>query len=149
MKGTGDVQQEMWRKYIRGELPAEQSERMEKLLLEDDDIFQVYMQELLATETELPTLKDEEAFADGVLSLIPQSSRKRVERSPRKRWHHPLLHYVIAASITLLLLGGGVFDLLSAGAGAAMERQASDKPLSEQLMKRATDWMDRIKPANP
>ncbi|WP_410768412.1 hypothetical protein [Fontibacillus sp. BL9] len=148
MKDTGDTTGEMWRKYIRGDLNPERSERLDQLLQDDDAMFQVYIKELMATQDELPKLLDEERFADSVLSTLPAHARNRVDKSRRKRWHNPLLHYVIAASITLLLLGGGVFDLLSAGANAAVQHQAGEGPISERLMERATQWMEKIKPSD-
>lgn len=148
MKDTGNTPEEMWKAYIRGELSPERAEKLDQLLQDDDAMFQVYMTELMANQDELPSLLDEERFANDVLSALPAQARSHANKEHRKRWQNPLVHYVIAASITLLLLGGGVFDLLSAGANAAVQRQAGDTPLSDQLMQRATNWMEKIKPSD-
>ncbi|RCX23317.1 hypothetical protein DFP94_101914 [Fontibacillus phaseoli] len=148
MKDADNKTEEMWRKYILGELNPERSDKLDQLLQDDDTMFQVYIKEFMATQDELPALLDEERFADSVLSALPAHARNRIDKRRRRRWQNPLLHYVIAASITLLLLGGGVFDLLSAGANAAVQRQSADAPLSDRLMKRATQWMEKIKPSN-
>lgn len=143
--GTSEV---MWKAYIRGELSPDRTERLDQLLQNDDAMFQAYMTELMTSQDELPALHDEERFADDVLSALPAKVQSRTNQEHRKRWQNPLVHYVIAASITLLLLGGGVFDLLSAGANAAVQRQAGDASLSDQLMQQATKWMERIKPSD-
>lgn len=142
--------QAIWKKYILGELAPEQAERMEILLQKDELMFQVYMQELMRVEEELPTLQDEDLFVESVYSKLPDLPRKQDVSSTgiRRRWDHPLFHYTIAASITLLLLGGGVFDRLSDGASEVMRRQSGDIPLSDQLMERTSEWMERMKPTN-
>lgn len=152
MSQTGGAQQEMWKKYIRGELGPDQREALDALIQEDDAVFQTYVQTLMAMEEELPGLPaSPEAFADRVLSFIqePSASGTKASKPSRKRWNQPVVHYVLAASVTFLLLGGGVFDLLSAGAGAVAERQSSDPPLSERLMDRAAQWMDLNKMNEP
>ncbi|MMZ69656.1 hypothetical protein D1872_325360 [compost metagenome] len=77
---------------------------------------------------------------------LPAQQANGTAKGNRKKWgwDRPVMHYVIAASITLLLLGGGVFDLLAAGTSVAVENQGSGSPLSERLMERASLWMDRI-----
>lgn len=152
MSQLGGTQQEIWKKYIRGELGPDQTEALDALLREDDALFQSYMQTLMAIEEQLPVPPESpDVFADRVLSAIrePSESMTKTSRPARKRWNQPAVHYVLAASITLLLLGGGVFDLLSAGAGAVAERQNTDPSLSERLMERAAKWMDRHNAEEP
>ncbi|WP_334071531.1 MULTISPECIES: hypothetical protein [Paenibacillus] len=144
-----EMQRILWRKYILGELPKAEADRMEALMRADDRQFELYMEEFQSVESELPTLPDEERFASDVMARLPGRRLNGAAEGKRKqwRWDRPVLHYVIAASITFLLLGGGVFDLLAAGTSAAVEHQGSGAPLSEQLLERASLWMDRIKPA--
>lgn len=141
-----ESQRRLWRKYILGELPKAEADKMEALMRADDRQFELYMEVFMAVESELPALSDEERFARDVMVRLPDQQANETAKGNRKkwRWDRPVLHYVIAASITFLLLGGGVFDLLAAGTSVAVESQGSGSPLSERLMERASLWMDQI-----
>ncbi|MEF2964302.1 hypothetical protein V3851_00545 [Paenibacillus sp. M1] len=145
ISGMTATQQELWKTYIRGELPPEQAEELDKLLQDDESAFRAYMQELIALEADLPALGNDRRFADGVLSLLPEQEAGRKAEAHRRRRHRPLLQYIIAAAVTFLLLSGGAFDVLSDGASAASNSKSRtmDTPLSHQLIKQAAQWVER------
>ncbi|MGG6311981.1 hypothetical protein [Paenibacillus macerans] len=135
----------LWTDYIRGNAEPEAQGRMEALLLRDEAAFAAYAEALSSLEQELPEPEDEAALMRAVLGALP---REEQQLKPAKRTHawsrHPLFHYVIAASITLLLLTGGFFDRMTAGAGELLNRPQQPS-LSKQMMEAATGWLDGLK----
>ncbi|WP_059043304.1 hypothetical protein [Paenibacillus rubinfantis] len=134
----------LWRSYIRGELDTNTESRLEALLQGDEAAFAAYNAALFSMECELPGPKDEEAYRQSIIEKLPQTHTKerRFRSSKRKSWtRHPLLHYAIAATLTALLLGNGVFDKISAETNQLMNRPNSSS-LSEWMMKATTGWLD-------
>ncbi|MMZ45883.1 hypothetical protein D1872_74910 [compost metagenome] len=140
-----------WHAYITGACSIEESTRLERLLLEDEQALMLY---LVALEQLEPTLKDysgwmdTERFTDQVMAVLPE-----IEMEPnqvlfkKRRWFEkPVFHYVVAASLTLILLSSGAFD--------KMMPQTGDKPIppkervsySEEVMQATTTWLDKLKP---
>lgn len=140
-----------WHAYITGTCTLEETARLEKLLLEDGQALDAY---LAALEQLEPTLKDHaaqidtERFTDQVMAALPDIDGEVSQVIfKRRRWFEtPVFHYVIAASLTLILLSSGAFD--------KMMLQNNGKPLppkervsySEEVMRATTTWLDKFKP---
>ncbi|MEC0181869.1 hypothetical protein P4H61_10180 [Paenibacillus peoriae] len=140
-----------WHAYITGTCTLEESERLEKLLLEDEQALDVY---LAALEQLEPTLQDfsarmnTERFTDRVMAALPDidAEASQVIFKKRRWFEKPVSHYLIAASLTLILLSSGAFDKIML--------QNNGKPLppkervsySEEVMRAATSWLDKLKP---
>ncbi|WP_068499585.1 hypothetical protein [Paenibacillus kribbensis] len=140
-----------WHAYITGTCTVEESERLEKLLLEDEQALDVY---LAALEQLEPTLEDHvaqintERFTDRVMAALPDIDAEANQAIFKKRrwFEKPVFHYVIAASLTLILLSSGAFD--------KMMLQNNGKPIpskervsySEEVMRATTSWLDKLKP---
>lgn len=71
-----------------------------------------------------------------------QENRKK----PVAAWRHTLLHYVIAASVTLLLMTSGVFQQIMADPTEQWQStQVNDElPLSSQWTERISDTIEHI-----
>lgn len=140
-----------WHAYITGTCTLEESGRLEKLLLKDEQALDAY---LAALEQLEPTLQDysvrinTERFTDQVMAALPD-----IEAEPcpvmfkKRRWFEkPVFHYVIAASLTLILLSSGAFDKIML--------QNNGKPIppkervsySDEVMRATTSWLDKLKP---
>lgn len=87
-----------WQKYIDG--MVQDREQYELALAECPDCFQEFI-ELLGSAMETPP----QDFVDGVMAAIPGESKKPSFR--------PLLHYLVAACLTLVFLELGAFDWIS------------------------------------
>ncbi|MFD1138727.1 hypothetical protein [Paenibacillus urinalis] len=141
-------EQQDWKRYIQGELPAHEREAMDQRLLEDHEALETYLSVLEHISD--TGLRDAEAFEQQVMSHIEreykqlQSSSSRRNIQFRKWSNNKLVHYTLAASITLLFLSTGVFDRMLPG---QLNMDSGDKqPYSEQMVRKATHWLDEIKP---
>ncbi|MEK5061239.1 hypothetical protein BK126_11765 [Paenibacillus sp. FSL H7-0326] len=141
-------EQQDWKRYIQGELPEHEREAMDKRLLEDQEALESYLAVLEHTSD--TGLRDAEAFEKQVMSHIEHECKKLQSSSSGrniqfKKWlNHKLVHYTLAASITLLFLSTGVFDRMLPG---QLNVDSGDKqPYSEQMVRKATHWLDEIKP---
>lgn len=140
---------EAWKAYIQGQLPLEEEQRLEKMLLEDEESVLLYAEALSLLENEMPLMSEEELWLDELMSALPAvpepSSDHAKEPGKVAQWFaQPWLQYVIAASITLLLMTSGFFDALFSRANEAMHH-SNDISVSDQLMDTATSWFDKMK----
>lgn len=140
-----------WHAYITETCTLEESDRLEKLLMEDEQALEAYLAVLKQLE---PTLKDHftqmntERFTDQVMAVLSDLDAEASQAIFKKgRWFEkPVFHYVIAASLTLILLSSGAFD--------KMMLQNNGKPIlpnervsySEEVMRATTTWLDKLKP---
>lgn len=136
----------LWIDYVRGNVEAGTAERMEALLLGDEAAFAAYGEALSSLEQELPQPVDERAFMRSVLAALPETEPRYMDKQAKRWSRHPLFHYMIAASVTVLLLSGGFFDRLAAGANHMMDLNCSqDALISRQMMDAASGWLDKWK----
>ncbi|MOA48941.1 hypothetical protein D3C78_1717570 [compost metagenome] len=98
----------------------------------------MYTQELERYEEALPKLPNREHFTDQIMRAIP------VKTTAHRNRTQPIYHYLIAASITLFLLGSGVFDMLSVEANRTLDK-SMDNSISDQWMDATTKWIDSFK----
>lgn len=141
-------ERDLWKKYICGEIPPETAKRLDVLLTEDQQAFDTYMEVLATLESGMLALEDERRFMKNVLAALPQEKQiieadPEIGKQPKSWIHKPLFHYVIAASITVLLLTSGFFDLLSAEANKVTSR-TPDTSMSKQVVDRASAWIDKF-----
>ncbi|WP_433946483.1 hypothetical protein [Paenibacillus sp. SN-8-1] len=146
MRETGMQRQDLWRQYILGELSPSKQVELDQLLIEDESALREYLIVFESMEQGLPEFPDLNAFTDQVMNALPMgdSSAKPIE-SPRlhRKWtwiRHPITHYTIAASITLLLITSGFFDRLTQDADYMVKEDS--KSFSEQWLNQTTSWMD-------
>lgn len=139
---------QIWKAYIQGELTWEEEKRLENMLLEDEEAALLYSEALSSLESELPEMREDERWLEGLMTSLPDASDKAdpvKERSSIGRWFNQAwLQYVIAASITLLLMTGGFFDHLFSRANEAIHRPSQDVSVSDRLMKATNDWFDKL-----
>ncbi|MNO86324.1 hypothetical protein D3C76_777200 [compost metagenome] len=133
---------ELWRRYIRGSLDSNTEARLEALLQGDETAIAAYTSALSSLESELPAPEDEATYLTAIIEKLPQTKRSKERGGSRKSWtRHPLLHYVIAATLTALLLGSGLFDRFAAETNQLMNRSDASS-LSERMMEATTGWLD-------
>ncbi|MCM3698105.1 hypothetical protein [Paenibacillus macerans] len=147
MSAEKEMDRRLWLDYIHGNVGAGKAERMEALLLGDEEAFAAYAEALSSLEQELPKPVDERMFMRSVLAALPETEPQPHMDKQAKRWsRHPLFHYVIAASVTALLLSGGFFDRLAASANHMMDlNRSQDASISRQMMDAAAGWLDKWK----
>ncbi|MCM3783965.1 hypothetical protein M3231_13370 [Neobacillus mesonae] len=136
-----------WKRYIQGEMTGAEREELDRLLLENEEALDSY---LMALERHsMSSLSDADSFTTQVMEQVQALSSKQ-EKQVRKsnRFRHLLnnkiVHYTLAASITMLFISTGVFDRVAPG---NFDIGTEDKkPYSEKMMEKATGWLDEIKP---
>ncbi|WP_096152960.1 MULTISPECIES: anti-sigma factor family protein [Bacillus] len=124
--------------YVEDYLSEEKREEVEGHLFSCDDCLAVYM--TLVNEETLPELENSN-FTDEVMSQIPMSQSKQ-----RKRTNPAFLHYVIAASITFILMTSGVFQSML-GISSVMETSSvntHEATVSQNIMDRALTLLEKV-----
>ncbi|MEK4511503.1 hypothetical protein EJP82_04275 [Paenibacillus anaericanus] len=149
MNKPGDNKENVWKEYIRRDAIQQSDEELESLLLQDDESLEAYITALTSLEHELPNLLDQKRFTDKVMKSLPIDELgpkvSSLPKWPRKWSRHPLFHYVIAASVTVILMSCGLFDFLTFGAEQVIHQ--TDRPsISQQLLDKTSGWIDKLKP---
>ena len=104
-----------WKLYTENKLDEHEEEEMQEHLLNCDQCLSLYLSlidykinEKSIDETIFPAIN----FTDSVINAL-KVDKKKVEEKRQKRNHTNLVvYYVSAASITLFLMGSGVFHQL-------------------------------------
>ncbi len=96
----------------------------------------------------LPILSNEEQFTEQIMSKIAKRDNTSTTASTtawvrRKSRLLPLVHYGIAASITLLLMTSGVFQGITRLASTIEEAPKQEEPsISHNVMNKALQWIN-------
>ncbi|MEX2414581.1 MAG: hypothetical protein WD424_00440 [Paenibacillaceae bacterium] len=139
---------QQWQAYIQG--GEFDCTSMDTHLLECDDCTEFYLVALEELHEYLPELTNITAFTEGVLERIgPLPKYKPITQQPiaNKKWYiNTLFHYTIAASLTLVLVGSGIFDhMVDRVLQISQEtEQAQKTSVSDQLTNKAGKWLDSI-----
>jgi len=149
MRAYDQASLQVWKAYIQGDLNQEEEQQLENRLLEDEEAVLLYSKALSWLESELPEMREEERWLEGLMASLPTASDKASdsdkEQSTIGSWFNQAwLQYVIAASITLLLMTGGFFDHLFSRTNEAIHRPHNDVSISDRLMEATTGWFDKI-----
>lgn len=107
---------EQWLKYTKGTLDEQTRMHYENHLYSCDHCLELYLQALEATKDELPDLSAPSSFTDSLMAEIsktkkPESKAPKL-RKRKSRQREAVVHYVLAAAMTLLLISTGVFSQL-------------------------------------
>lgn len=100
---------ENWIRYVQGK--AQQEEHFEQHLYECDQCLTLYMEALETEQIQSPTLTTKE-----IVHSIKNNRKERKESSNVSspiRFHRKLVHYILAAGMTLFLMSSGVFSEMS------------------------------------
>ncbi|NHN33789.1 hypothetical protein [Paenibacillus agricola] len=162
---------EQWLAYVEHRLSEGESDTWELHLEACDACMELYIQSLELASAAYPLLLHEAALADNVMKAIQSSydrpadslSRDKAASSISKRWslgtwtwtRHPLFHYTVAASITMLLMGSGLFQSIAVGGSpeepltsGTMQAEPAPMPISvsQQLLDKTIVMLDAIQP---
>lgn len=138
-----------WRLYRQGRVEPKRRQLMEKHLRRCARCLETYAGAIEAHEAELGELLLRPDFNDRVVHLV-RAGRRRQLKTRRRRL---LVNYVTAASLTLALMAGGVFDQVLHAAPSLVEGTGSFiQSLHEtaiftwpsRLLLDTTDRLDRL-----
>lgn len=141
--------------YLKGLGSDRERERWEDILLEDEQALSIYMDTLEELEDEFPELGDHLAFTNGVMKNLADRISPSVEQkldargtvgSRQIRWYEKqMVHYVVAASLTMVFLSSGVFDrLLTGNMEIVVESGSNPSSYSEQMMQATSGWIEQL-----
>lgn len=146
---------EEWSRYARQELTSEEQLEYETHLSSCDECLDKYMQGLELTTETFPRLAEtaEAAIIESVMQRIEFES-KRKDRKASSILRHPLLHYAVAAVITLLLMGTSTFQTLMDRIGSAETnieagpwvQEEIRSSVSQKIMEKTIVMLDSIQP---
>ncbi len=144
-----------WLAYVTNRLPAEQREAQEAHLYDCEDCLSIYMTCLADDDLQLPPLENETVFTDHLMQSIANlatdisggHATTEPHVQPAKRWHRTtIVHYALAAGITLILMSTGMFQqlFLHTAQVAANDSFKQERPFSEKLVQRTVKLLDTL-----
>ncbi|MBU8906410.1 anti-sigma factor family protein [Desertibacillus haloalkaliphilus] len=98
---------EKWKAYVNDELTEYEREEVEQHLYSCDRCLELYMAVIEQEGEDMPVVEDERAFTEAVLQETTVTVKKQRKPSIQKK---TVIHYVIAASMTLTLMTTGFFE---------------------------------------
>lgn len=130
------IAKELMHSYVLNMLNEQAREQLEDHLLLCDECLHEYAEAIAAYEHILPDLPDDVPIATHVTML--QSRTK----SSSSLFNRSFTHYVIAATVTLMLMSTGVFQSLTGLASTIDEVNKDTASLTEHIMDRTLQWFD-------
>lgn len=141
-----------WLKYVAGSEIDRTA--MEAHLSECDACFALYLEALDRAGDALPSLPDAVSFAQVAVNAVrtytaseQSTAAITVTKRINRGWlSKPIIQYVIAASITLVLVGSGAFQqLFEHYISVSRETQTGNAPArTEQWTEKAGEWLDKL-----
>lgn len=102
---------ENWLLYVQDDLDEQTRVEYENHLYSCDDCLEIYLQAVEANEFQMPSLPETADFTDSVMKQI-QTPVKTIKKKPQNKKRQTMIHYTLAAAMTLLLMSTGVFSQL-------------------------------------
>ena len=133
---------EQWVAYANSEEIDRSS--MDDHLLECEQCLALYVDAVNVSAELMPELDNQDAFVADIMVSLQQP--KEIPND-RFRWlKHPMLHYVIAASVTLVLISSGAFQQLfdQASQWTRESEGVQSKPITQQWTDKASRLLDGI-----
>jgi anti-sigma factor RsiW len=128
---------EEWVKYVQGEVDEDVRYMYEQHLATCDLCLNRYIEALENNEDVFPELSKQ--FTDDVVNYV----REHTKPKQQARKNQSFFHYVIAAAMTLVLMGTGVFGELAQLAGS-IEQKAEEPSASftDELMNKTLSFLE-------
>jgi anti-sigma factor RsiW len=134
---------EEWRQFIGDVLPEEKREEMESHLYTCDQCLTIYMELIEAYASDLPAPSAQAISADDILAQAALEAKpQRTQLQVRKK----LLHYGIAAAITIAFMSSGIFQFVTNAAVLGTDISESRSSYTEQWMDKTLSFLDWLKP---
>ena len=138
-------------RYIQGVSNAEESECWEQLILSEDEAMLLHIEAVAEAAANMPKLADPVGFADRVLKQremvpYPVPTTAPSMKRPRRWYEKTMIHYTVAASLTLVFMFTGTFDRLVPENAGRMYPGPETPSYTEQLMNKTTGWLDQLLP---
>lgn len=152
---------EQWQRYVDDHMTPEEREQCDSHLNVCDLCLALYMQCLEQAEARLPQPENEAVLADAAMKRFDEYALNKLNTTltvlpaacskPRLPLiQHPFFHYAVAAVITLILMGSGVFHTITQQIAYIEPAGKAEEPLdasfSKKLMDQTIGMLDSIQP---
>ncbi len=106
---------EQWMLYATDSLDEETRSQYENHLYSCDHCLELYLKAVAAAESQMPVLTNPTEFTESIMKEIDCVQEKTQNKvKPRKNLRRQtLVHYAIAAAMTLVLMSTGIFSQLT------------------------------------
>lgn len=131
-----------WLHYVNDELTETTRTEYEEHLYNCETCMDVYLQIIEESSHVLPDVEDEESFTDAIMSQIEkQRTHFHPVKTSKKKlafYQHTTFHYLLAASLTVVLMTSGVFQSLTNYVDEVQKTTISEESpsITEQIMNR-------------
>lgn len=133
---------ENWLLYINNELEPKVCESYDEHLYQCDQCLAQYMEALEYEIDTIPSLTDEDQFVDQIMEQINKPSTEAPTKQYQTSFHRKtIVHYVIAAGMTLFLMFSGVFSNLTDIIGT-VEQQKQHTSIVKEIMDHSISIID-------
>lgn len=134
--------EQRWLFYVQDRLEESERLELEEHLAVCEVCLMLYMEQLEQVSVELPDSVQGSGMVNQVMYRLTEPSRRRqATSSSRLR----ILHYTVAAAITLLLMTSGVFDSMIS-TGAHEPAAPPSESISSQVMEKALSLFELFDP---
>ncbi|WP_096186565.1 anti-sigma factor family protein [Evansella halocellulosilytica] len=137
-----------WHQYVNEELSESKKQEFEEHLYGCDECMDLYLQVIEESNDQLPDVGDHDEFTDVVLSRIEK--QHGISQSIRRRrpfYEQTVFHYVLAATLTIVLMTSGVFQSITNYVDDVHQSTVSEETpsITEQIINRAFSDTNREK----
>ncbi|PLR75667.1 hypothetical protein CU633_19750 [Bacillus sp. V3-13] len=145
---------EDWKKYLKNEISDDARGTYENHLYSCDQCLEVYMLALAEEEAALPAIEKETDFINMVMNSIAvvkqESQQEKQPKRSTRYYQTAAFHFVLAAAMTLLLMGTGVFQSVTGYTDTIENRNLQEKQpsITEGIMDRTFTWLDSFNMKN-
>lgn len=148
---------DIWQVYVTDHLTEEQREELEHHAQSCPPCSILWMESVQELSGELPRLEREKEWLQQLMCSAEGELRKyRKTRSfatvsNRKRlWNRSLFQYLVAASLTIVLLSSGLFQALLTHTThwTHAVQSEGDRSVSEQIVSTTSHWIDQMSVIN-
>ncbi|MCR2823435.1 hypothetical protein [Lederbergia panacisoli] len=103
---------ENWLDYVRDELNEDTRETYENHLYSCDHCLELYLKAVEATEFQMPEPAGSSSFTDSIMQQVTELKTPVANQRKKTSRKQTIVHYFVAAAVTLLLMSTGVFSHL-------------------------------------
>ncbi|WAA12883.1 hypothetical protein [Fervidibacillus halotolerans] len=139
-----------WVAFAKGELREDVYLEMEHHLYHCDQCLAIFSKIMIEDET-VPPMTNGTAFTDQVMEKVSQIDREITFDTGRKKQKkayvkQTMIHYTIAASLTILLMFSGTFEKLSESIGNVHKTGfEQNESVTENVLNKTLSLLDSIK----
>ncbi|MCM3760682.1 hypothetical protein M3212_07760 [Alkalihalobacillus oceani] len=136
------ISEEQWKTYVQDEIDLSTRRQYEEHLYRCDQCLELYLHAVTAYGEELPDVTDSAAFTGQVLEKVKEQPKGTRAEAARPFYQRTIVHYTVAAAITVLFMASGLFQSLTTIQSPAFTESSSS--VTEQLVNKTVGWLNVI-----